>query len=404
MILAYEAIDTDGRATSDTVDAPNTMEAVEQLRRKGLFVTQITAASARTTGQRAHGGTTAKRMPLKTLYMFTRQMSMMLRAGSAVVPAVAAVQRQTQKPGHAALLGQIVDDLEEGSTFTNALRKHPRTFDPIYCAIVAAGEASAKLPEMFVRLSDIVGKRRAIRNQIVGALSYPVVLIAMSTQILSALMFFVIPRFGDMFAQLDVEPPMATKMLLATASALRSYWPFLLTFVVAATVAAIFTLSRPRGRQWMTDTQTRVPVVGRLISWLIQAQIFRTMGMLLENGVSVLDTLELTRESTRNARFQKLFDRLEAAVTSGGSFSTAFEESKAIEPYICQAIHTGEDSGNIGGAMTFCADMLDESNQELINVTMRLIEPIILVGMGLVVGGVAVSLFLPLFDMTAAMN
>ena len=126
--------------------------------------------------------------------------------------------------------------------------------------------------------------------------------------------------------------------------------------------------------------------------------------MLLESGVGVVETLTLARSSTRNRRFQSLFDRLDASVTSGGRLSTAFEESALVDPYICQAIHTGEDSGHLGGALLFVADNLDETNEELINVITRLIEPLILILMGVVVGGVAVSLFMPLFDMTSAIK
>ena len=336
--------------------------------------------------------------------MFTRQMAMLLRAGSAVVPAIAAIRKQMKKSAHAALLGQIVTDLGEGATLTEAFRKHPASFDGIYCAIVAAGEASATLDAMFDRLALIVAKRRVMRNQILGALSYPAVLVGLSSNILASLLFFVIPRFSDMFVQLDVEPPYTTRMLLAVGSGVTDHWPVLLAGAIGSAFAAAAMLNSARGRQWLIDVQTRVPLLGRLRSSLIQAQVFRTMGVLLESGVGVLDTLELVRRSTRNSRFQALFGNIEAAVTAGGRLSTAFEQSDIVASHISQAIHTGEDSGNLGGSLTFCADILDETNSELINVAMKLIEPLILVGMGLVVGGVAISLFLPLFDLTSAMH
>jgi type IV pilus assembly protein PilC len=144
--------------------------------------------------------------------------------------------------------------------------------------------------------------------------------------------------------------------------------------------------------------------MGRLMSKLIQGQVFRTMGLLLESRVGVLDALDLTRGATSNAQFQALFDDVEQAVTSGGQLASAFEHSGVIEPYICQAVRTGEDSGNLGGAITFCADILDETNTEVINALTKLIEPVILIGMGLVVGTVAISLFMPLFDLTSAVN
>ena len=404
MILTFDAIDTDGRPANDTIEAASTKEAVEQLRRRGLYVTQIAEGSNRKARVAATRRSKVHRLPLKTLTLFTRQMAMLLRAGSGVVPAISAIKRQMPKPGQAALLGQLCCDLEDGTRLTDALRRHPHTFNPVYCAVVAAGEASATLTEMFERLSVITGKRRALRNKVLGSLAYPALLICMCGSILLTMLFFVLPRFNVMFVQLGVETPVTTRFLLSTGQWLADYW-YVVTGLIAIVVAAFFFLfTSAAGRQWLSDVQVLIPVIGRIRSRLIQGQIFRTMGMLLEASVGVLDSLELARESTRNNRFQAMFDDLERTVTAGGQLNSAFERSGLVEPFICQAIHTGEDGGNPGGAMTYCADMLDETNTELIDVFMRLIEPVILIGMGLVVGAVAISLFLPLFDMTSALR
>ncbi|MGD2108919.1 MAG: type II secretion system F family protein [Phycisphaerae bacterium] len=387
MILTYEAI------------------AAERLRRRGLYVTRITkGGDVDGRSQVAADSRKDLRFSLKTLTLFTRQMAMLLRAGSSVVDAMTAIKRQMTKPGHIALLSRIVTDLEEGSTLTDALRRHPQTFGPVYCAVVAAGEASATLDEMFERLATMVRKTRATRNKVIGALTYPALLICMSCSIFLVLLFFVLPRFNGMFVQLGVDPPVSTKVLLSTADLLTAYWPIALGGSAACVLGIVMILMTPMGRQWLANVQVRVPVFGNLRSRLIQAQVFRTMGMLLGARIGVLETLDLVRLSTRNDRFQNLFSEIETAVTSGGELSTAFEQCRFIEPYITQAVHTGEHAGNLGGAISYCADMLDETNQELIDAVMKLVEPLILIGMGVVVGGVAISLFMPLFDMTSAMQ
>lgn len=350
------------------------------------------------------GTAAAARLPLKILVQMTKQLSVLLRAGSGVVPALSAIQRQMKRPAHAALLGVLISDLEDGSTLTAALRRHPRIFDAVYCAIVAAGEASGSLTEMLERLAGIVGKRRILRKKIIGALAYPTLLVCMCANIMLVLLFFVLPRFADMFVQLGVETPSVTRVMLAVAGLLRGYWPAILAGVGAVIGLGVWAALHDAGRQWASNMQLSIPVIGGLRTKLIQAQIFRTMGMLLESGVGVLETLELVRESTRNRRFQQLFGNLEQVVTSGGRLSSAFEGSGLVEPSFCQAIYTGEDTGNLGGTLTFCADVLDESNEELITMVMRLIEPLILIGMGVVVGAVAIALFLPLFDMTSAIK
>ena len=407
MILTYDAIDESGHESTATIDSPDQRQAVEQLRHKGLYVTRITESSDKGKSRESRflrSGVTSGRLPLKLLAQITRQMSMLLRAGSGIVPAFQSLQRQMTKPSHAALIGQVVADLEDGQTLTETLRRHPRTFDGVYCAIVAAGEASGALAEMFARLSLIVGKSRAMRKKILGALAYPALLVAMCSQIFLVLLFFVLPRFNGMFIQLGVETPAMTQAMLTTGDVLRSYWPILVGVLLTGGTALAWAFTQDRGRQWASDAQLSIPIVGRLRARLIQGQVLRTLGMLLESRVNLLEAVELTRQSTRNSKFQNMFSGLEEAVTSGGRLSTAFEESGLVEPYICQAIHTGEDAASLGEAMTFCADILDETNEEYVNVVTKLLEPAILIVMGFVVGAVAISLFVPLFDMTSAIR
>jgi len=417
MILTYDAVDAAGKSTHDSIEAGGVREAVDQLHRRGLFVTDI----AETRGSKgedrsAKGGERdpslrssgfdlgSARLPLKALVLFTRQMAMLLRAGSGLVPAITAIRRQITNHKHAVVLDRLIADLEEGQTLTDALRKHPRTFDSVYCAIIAAGEASATLPQMFERLAGIVGKRRAMRNKIIGALAYPTLLTVMCFKISLVLLFFVLPRFENMFKQLGVKTPAVTQVLLTLGELLRSQWPLFLAGTLVLVGGGIWALTSPAGRQWLSDLQLYIPFLGRLRTRLIQAQILRTLGMLTEARVDLLETFTLARPSTRNRQFQKLFDSMEEAVTSGGHVSDAFAASSLVEPYVSQAVRTGEDSGNLGEAMTYCADILDETNSELINTTAKLIEPAILITMGFVVGTVAISLFVPLFDLTSAIK
>jgi type IV pilus assembly protein PilC len=410
MIIAYEAIDAEGKRKRDTIEASDVKEAVGQLRNKGLFVTGVREAQQGRTRASAFSASALEtqaanvRLPLKTLALFTRQMAMLLQAGSGIVPALAAIKKQTTRPQHAALFAQVIHDLEEGSTLTDAMHKHPKAFSSTYCAVIAAGEASATLTQMFERLAGLVGKRRAMRNKILAAMAYPSLLVLMSLSIFFVLLFFVLPRFGEMFEQLGAEVPASTRLMLDVSVVAGRYWWAVLGAFGTLLVLFIWLVRSPRGTRWLSNVQTRIPLIGRLMSKLVQGQVFRTMGLLLESRVGVLDTLDLTRGATGNAQFQSLFDDIEREVTSGGQLASAFEESGLIEPYICQAVRTGEDSGNLGGAITFCADILDETNTEVINALTKLIEPVILIGMGLVVGTVAVSLFMPLFDLTSAMR
>ena len=404
MNLTYEAIDVAGRTVSDLIQADSVKSAVEQLRQRGLMVTGIEAASDEQAEQHAqHSAAELSdlKLPLKQLVLFTRQMAMLLASGSALVPALAAIARQLKKPEHAGLIRRLREDLEEGATLAEALCRFPRTFEPTYCAVIAAGESSATLPQMFDRLASIVAKRRALRNKVLGAMAYPALLMVLCTAQVAILLFFVLPRFGEMFASLGAPLPSSTKMMLALSDGLVSYWPALAAGVGVAASAVVFLVTTPSGRQWSANMQIRLPFVGRLASGLIQGQVFRTLGMLIEARVAVLESLDLARRATTNDRFQVLFDRVENAVTAGSSFSDAMEVSGLIDPAVCQAVRTGEESGNLGGAMSYAADVLDEDNTELVNTVTRLLEPLIIIVMGVIVGVVAISLFMPLFDITS---
>lgn len=406
MNLTYEAIASDGSRVNDHLQAASVKEGIESLRRRGLMVTRIEPDHSHHADEPVLDvkGLSPNRVKWsnKQLMMFTRQMAMLLRAGSSLVPAIIAVSKQMRRLEHRRMMEVIREDLEEGKTLADAIRRFPRCFDVSYCAVIAAGESSATLPDMFERLGQMVNKKRSMQNRVVGALIYPALLITLSVAIMCVMMFFVMPRFAKMFESLAVELPASTKMLLNSANTIRSHW-YVIAIVVAALAGCLVYLFRSkRGQQWLSDVQTRIFLVGRLMSRLIQAKTFRILGTLLEARVGLLDALVLARGVTRNSEFQAFFDRIDEAVTKGDSISAAMDQVRLINPSIVQAIRTGEQSGQLGEAITYAADIIDDENTELLNTLTRLVEPAILIFMGVVVGIVAISLFMPLFDMTSA--
>lgn len=415
MILHYEAVDRSGRSVTDTIDAPDMKSAAESLRSRDLFVTQLaptTVGSPKGRVGNAPGAVqgagkddaAGAKLSIRELATFTRQMAMLLSSGSSLVPAIQSIARQFTKGSAIQMMRQITLDLEEGEPLASALRKYPRTFDCTYCAIVAAGEASATMPEMFARLASIVGKRRLMRSKVLGAMAYPALLSSLSMTIIGVLLFFVMPRFGEMFKTLGVDLPTSTSVLLALGQSVKSNWLAAVMGPVAAVTGMVFLVRSRTGRQWISDASIHVPILGRLVGGLIQGETFRVLGMLIEARVGVLDAIELVQGVTRNRKYREMYHGMETEVTSGGSISRALEASGLVGPGLIQAIRTGEDSGQLGSAATFVADVLDEDNTELLGTLTKLIEPLILVGMGLVVGTVAVSLFMPMFDMTSALK
>ncbi|MCC7292049.1 MAG: type II secretion system F family protein [Phycisphaerales bacterium] len=402
MNLTYDAIDSTGAAVRDVIDAVDTGEAIEKLRRRGLFVKAIKQADE----SKAVVGKASSNLvlPLKTLVFFTRQMAILLKTGSAVVPALQVVRKQMKKPVHAEMIRSLVTDLEDGLQLADAMRKFPRTFDPAFRAVVAAGEASATSSMMMERLALILVRRRALRNKILGAMTYPTLLLLMSISTVSGMLTFVVPRFAGMFKTIGVEIPWSTQFLLNLSDMLTRYWGLALGAVVSVLTALGLLTCSPPGKRFLANIQTELPMIGRLTSRLIQGRIYRTLGTLIECRVGILDALALTREVTSNRRFRRVFDEMDEALTSGDRISTVLLKNRFIEPSLAYSIQTGEENGQLGPSISYCADILEEENAEMIAAMTKLIEPMILIVMGAVVGGVAISLFLPLFDVTSALK
>lgn len=420
MIVEYEAVDRKGQRVQDTIEVPDVRSAVESLRKRDLFVTSLTPQGEKRERKRktttapakprhdpadlSHSDISNMRMSIKQVTMFTRQMAMLLNSGSGVVPALQSVGKQFTKPQHAEMVRRLTGELEEGQTFTDALRKYPNVFDTTYCAVIAAGEASGTMNEMFTRMAKVVGNRRVMRNKVIGATVYPALLICLSTGIIGVLMFFVMPRFSDMFRTLGVDLPFTTQILIDIATILETHWA-MSTLIIVGGLAAIVALSVSNaGRKAAVAVMTRTPVVKQLVNGLILGETFRVLGMLLEARVGLLEAIDLVRGVTHQPRFQELYDDMENEITAGGSASTALGHCNIVPSYICHAVRTGEESGSLGTSMTYVADVLDEDNTELLNSVTKLFEPAILIVMGVVVGCIAISLFLPMFDVTAAVQ
>jgi type II secretory pathway component PulF len=399
MKVAYKAIDPHGLAVTDVLEAPGLPQAHEMLRRDGYLVTDLHEAGQLAAARVWHRRGAAA-LSRKQLLFFTRQMAMLLKAGSPIVPALGAIARQL-RPGARAVLERLRSEMEQGVALAEAMKNFPETFSDTYVAIVAAGEQSANLPAMFTRLSEMITYRHRLRSRLLSALAYPCMLMVLSGVILLAMILFVVPRFAVLFETLDGAMPWSTRQMLAASQLLRGHWPEALGLAALAAVGAVLALRSRWGRQKLCDLQTRLPGGGRLGARLIQAQIFRVMGLLLESRVTLMDMLRLGRQVTSNGDFQGLCDAIQRSVEQGQRFSEAILRCRFISPSIAQAIWTGEEAGHLDQALLFVSDVLDDENGQMLSTATKLLEPAILIGMGLMVGGIAMSLFVPLFDLAA---
>jgi len=411
--LKYEAIDSQGKSVADTVEATDAAEAIEQLRGKGLFVTTIAeagSAAAANSGagrgglwRRSAGGRLSGTKRLKNLAMFTRQLSVLVSSGTPLVQAIASLERQAKEKPWRDVLAALRTKVEEGATLSEAMAQQPGVFDPVCRSLIAAGESGGSFDTMLERLAQMTRKQMQVRSAVVGAMVYPALLIVIAMGVLALMLLFVLPRFMGLFAQLDAELPPTTQVLVSLSNALRGYWWLIPIAAMGGFVSIRAWLNTAAGRATVDTVVLKLPMAGAIVRSFAVARITRVLGVLMAGRVPMLEALALARQTAKNVRYVALVARAEEAVTRGSTISAAFAESEdLVTPSICEAIRSGEQSGQMGALLLNIADFLDEDNEVVVKSLTSILEPLILIALGLVVGFVALSMFMPLFDLTSA--
>lgn len=411
MRLVYRAFDRTGREVSDVIDSTGVHEAADQLRRQGLFVVElverhamlaratrrdVTASAGGAATRLFAGGRTAK---LRDVTGFFRQLSVLVATGTPMVDAIAAAERQSPQGAWRKTLGDVRRRVEEGSALSDAMAAHPPYFDAVCRSLVAAGESGGSLDEMLRRLTMLTRQQLKIRSSVGGAMVYPILLLVVCVGVMGVMMGFVLPRFEGLFQTLGAPLPPTTRLLMDLSAAIREYWWAMIIGGAGTLFGVRAWLRSGPGRAWSHRTVVRLPVFGKVIRNFATARVVRVLGVLLEGRVQLLDALRLTRQSTGNLCYESLIARAEEEVLRGGSMSASLSTSRLIAPSVTEAIRSGEKAGQIGPVMVNLAEFMDEDNEVVLRSLTSLIEPVILIVLGVLVGFVAVSMFLPLFDL-----
>jgi type IV pilus assembly protein PilC len=408
----YVGYSKSGEHVSGTVEAEDRQTARDNLRRDGTIALSIdpretgnpsanSGPTARPSGSRRRARTGTR---LRRVCMFARQLQVLLSSGTPILQALSALKRQHSAPDWHAVITDVFRRVEEGSPLSEGLSTRPDYFDSVTLSLVAAGEASGDMPAMFERLSILTRKQLQLRSAVVGALVYPGILISLGATVVCVMLLFVLPRFEDLFGQIDGVLPLSTQLLLELSALLRGYWWAALAGTLLLCVGGIHLFSRPRVRDAIDSWLLTLPRLGRLLKSIASAKLARMLGTLLECKVPLLDALELARGTMTHSQYVRLIDRAHDAVTRGEAVSIVFGTSHLIEPCIQEAIIHGESSGQLGRPLMQMADFLEEENDAVVKMATRLIEPAVLALLGLIVGVIAMSMFLPLFDLVSSVN
>jgi type IV pilus assembly protein PilC len=411
MLVKYEAINKSGEIISDTLAVENIAQAHGKLHQSGLIPVRITESTAprrfslresllfmRRLGRSEQAN--PRRASKRELPFFTEQMSILLETGTPVAPSLHAIERQVACPHWRMLVSGLKRQVEEGNSLAAAVASYPEIFDPIYSSMISAGEASGNLPNILTRLAELARQSDRIRRKVVSALIYPTLLTSIALTVVTVLIFFVLPRFAAIFEEMKVELPGTTKTLLVISSFVRQNIFLVLPALAAVITASVWWLRSIRGKRFIAHNILRLPIFGRLIRSIINARIFRLIGLLIESSVGMLESLDLTLSATKNYIYKDLLTRMRDNVINGQPMYEAMLNNYVIPVSVAQMVHTGEENAQVGRVMTMLADHLDDRNNTQIGTLTSIMEPVILIFMGLIIGLVAISLVLPMFDLS----
>ena len=393
--FTYTARAINGDLKSATIDAPSRDDVIKQLRQLKLNVVKIDEGTA---NRKKRGGS----IKMRDIVIFTRQFSTMINAGLPLVQALDILAAQSENPALKEVTRQVMFDVESGNTVADALRKHPKAFSDLYVNMVAAGEAGGILDTILMRLAVFMEKNDALVRKVKGAMIYPGVIISVAAIAITVLLVFVIPTFENMFNSAGIELPLPTRIVIGMSRALKSYWYMIIAAAIGIFVGIKRYYATPGGKLTIDKLLLKMPVLGDVLRKSAVSRFTRTLGTLISSGVSILDGLEITAKTSGNRVIQDAIMESRASIAGGETIAAPLKKSAVFPPMVISMIAVGEQTGGLDEMLTKIADFYDEEVDAAVSGLLALMEPVMIVFLGVVVGGMVVAMYLPIFDMVNA--
>ncbi len=404
MQFSYAAKSLTGEAIRGVIDAETDRAARQQLREKGLFPLSLAPAKSllAAPAQKLSGNWSRRKVSKSELMLLTSQLVIMCRSGVDLAEALQNVSSSCKNPRLKKALQETYNDVAAGMSFSSAMRKQSAVFGESYVASVAAGEASGAVPDVLERLADLLGKEIKLRTAVVAALSYPLILLGVCLVVVAALLLFVLPNFEKVFADMEIHPPITTQFLLMVSAELRGrLW--LWAGVTAATVVFGWQLLwTSHTRRLIDSLLLRTQPLGDVFQSLASGRLFVLLGTMLQSGVPLIESLQLCRTAMRNACYRDLIDVLQEEVLNGRSIGKVLTNSPVIPAGAAQMVGTAEQAGKLGIVMQLVGDYYEDEGQRKIQELAKLLEPLIIIVMGIVVAVVVASIMLPILDISTS--
>jgi type IV pilus assembly protein PilC len=400
-VFVWVAQTKKGRKLKGEIDAANEAIALSQLKKRNFTVKKLKAKPKDILGNISF---LKPKVTRKDLMVFTRQFSTMIDAGLPLVQGLTILAEQSENPTFKVVLKEITKDVEGGSTLAEAMKKHTKIFDALFVNLVAAGEMGGMLDTILRRLAQFIEKAEKLKSQIKGAMTYPIVVMAVAFIVIAVILVFVIPVFEDMFKSFGSALPTPTQMVVNMSRFLKSniHW------VIIALIALIYGFKRYRdtaaGKKVTDSLLLKLPVFGNLLKKTAVARFTRTLGTMISSGVPILDALEIVAKTAGNVVIEEIIYEVRGSIAEGQTIAEPLSENDIFPGMVIQMIAVGEATGALDSMLEKIADFYDEEVDAAVAALTSMLEPLLMVFLGGAIGGLVIAMYLPIFDMASAMG
>jgi type IV pilus assembly protein PilC len=400
--FAYSGRTRQGQTVSGERVADSMDGAVAALRRDQILVTQINPVKE--AAAKAAAKPSGKRVGSKSLAVFTRQFSVMIDAGLPLVQCLEILGTQEEDKNFSSVILATRGDVEGGASLADAMKKHPKAFDPLFTNMIAAGEAGGILDTILKRLATYIEKSVKLKSQVQSAMIYPIAVIVIAGLVVGVILWKVIPTFANLFAGLGAELPLPTRIVIGLSNGLVRFMPFILVGIGAAVFAFRAYYNSPGGRRVIDAVTLKLPVLGSLMRKICVSRFCRTLSTLLASGVSILEALDITARTAGNAIVEEAILTTRKSIERGETIAQPLKETNVFPSMVVQMIGVGEATGALDTMLSKIADFYEEEVDVAVAGLLTLLEPIMIFFLGVVVGGIVIAMYLPIFDLISKLT
>ena len=404
MTYAYKVRDRQGKVVTGTLEAESVSIVAGKLRSMGYVPVSIESNETNLSAKEIKIPGFSGRIKLKEVAVFSRQFATMINSGLTLLRALSILADQTESKELSRIIGEIRKDVERGSSLSAALAKHPKAFSRLYVAMVRSGETGGSLDTVLLRLATTIEQQVNLRRKVKSAMTYPIVVGVIVLLILTAMLIFVVPMFKGMYADLDAKLPLPTLVLLTASNIMKKFFPLVILGGAGGVYAIKRYVKTPDGRRRWDAYKLKAPVFGQLAHKTALARFSRSLAALVRAGVPILDALEIVSETAGNTVVAEAVADTQAAVKAGESLAKPLEAHPVFPPMVTQMIAVGEETGALDELLEKIADFYDAEVEATVDALTSLIEPLLIVVMGVTVGGMVIALYMPMFSIIGKMG